>query len=226
MATQVSGGLGEHGRHLALLAHSVGHALEERANRPPGSSPASMRSPASFGRCSVERVADRRDDLGDRLVERRAHSLGVELHRPREPGGEIASADLDLDLVPEGGPPSPASCLMSSAVWWPIRSWYSRLQKLTMASSISSPPTADGLGEPRCRRARSPRPSVVAAADVDDQTAGRLADREGRSRSRPPSAPRSGRPRVAPAPRQASSTARFLDSCHARRERRPRLGDG
>src|SRR5882757_4312734 len=49
-------GLGEHGRHLALLAHPLGHALEERATARQDHPPLHEIA-RQFGRRSVERVA-------------------------------------------------------------------------------------------------------------------------------------------------------------------------
>ena len=76
-----------------------------------------------------------------RLLERVAHLLAREDHGLRQAGEHVAPAHLGLHLLLERDSAEPTSSLISSAVCWPIRSLYSRLMWLMIASSISSPPT-------------------------------------------------------------------------------------
>src|SRR3954471_4364354 len=92
--------LGAVGGHLGLLAQALVEALQQAAA-------AGEHDPAvhdvrrELGRRAVERLLDRVDDLHQRLLERGTHLLGSEDHGLREPGDEVAAADLGLDLLLE-----------------------------------------------------------------------------------------------------------------------------
>ena len=69
------------------------------------------------------------DDVADRpdlLVDRLADLFGAEHDDLRQPGHEVAAADLGLVLVTASGTPEPMASLISSAVRSPIAMPYSR----------------------------------------------------------------------------------------------------
>src|SRR5919109_3151494 len=84
--------------HLRLVAQPLVEALEERAAAGEHD-PAVHDVGGQLGRRAVERLLDRVDDLHERLLERRAHLLGREHDGLRQPGDEVAAADLGLHLL-------------------------------------------------------------------------------------------------------------------------------
>src|SRR5215211_7869329 len=86
--------------HLRLVAQPLVEALEQRAAAGEHD-PAVHDVRGQLGRRAVERLLDRVDDLDERLLERGAHLLGRQHDGLRQPGDEVAAADLSLHLLLE-----------------------------------------------------------------------------------------------------------------------------
>jgi hypothetical protein len=161
--------------HLALIAQALLQSLQERTAS--GQSDAAVHDVTRElrGR-TVEGLLDGGDDVADRLLHRLPHLLGSQLDRLRQPGDEVAAADLgphlfrqrrgrarlELDLLGGLGADRQFVALLAVAD--------DRLVELVAADP-------DRLRDDDAAEADH-RDLGGAAADVDDHRAGRLGDRE------------------------------------------------
>src|SRR5215218_793600 len=199
--------------HLRLVAQPLVEALEQRAAAGEHD-PAVHDVRGQLGRRAVERLLDRVDDLDERLLERGAHLLGRQHDGLRQPGDEVAAADLSLHLLLER--------VRGADLELDLLGGLLADQELVLLLDVVDDRLVE-LVAADADRLRDDDPAERdhgdlgrAAADVDDHVAGRLAHRQTRADR--------GRHRLldqvrlARAGRQARLLDRaLLDAGHARR---------